>query len=903
MSDSNQDSDRDPRFTRALLGRIVAVGLFVALGTFAVIQMMSGNAKTDPDAAALVDGEPAITPESVAEDQDKTASLGGNSPTSFNQQAKNSFQTSADFKSAATPPSLPPTKNRLSAPDLKSNINSFAVNAPPTQNGFDSGKSFAPHPMVPAVTTSKPFAPSQTSPFQADKPPTQPPVGGPPVRFAARPDNGVPIIANNSGFAERPKPPVDDRVNAFGGAATQINETAKQLGNNLAGSANDLLEKAKEKANLPAESLRNGFSGFEPNRPPVQPGQPPNSNNFMSSAPPEKNDLPTGNFADRNTPAGNRSAGNETAGNDPVGNEPLGNGSVGNAPTMTAPVPKKPALEAPPNLRPVDNGFNEQGPTANTRLRSFPTNPSEPTVQSRAVLPKANSGAPNNPGTDSALRSGTPAQPASTSSNGSFNSSSSTNRVAMERVRTANVPGDQQLEGVQAPALTVEKLSPREIQVNNPAEFEIVIRNVGRVNAEDVQVHDQIPAGTEFLGSSPEPTQVSADRRINWDIGALRSGQEKRIKFQLKPIQPGEIGSVAHVTFATQASMRTLVTKPVLEVTHQTKPKVLIGDDVILDVIIQNKGDGPAKDVLLQEDVPPQLEYQSGYRELEYEIGTLMPGQSKRVQLGLTAAKTGRLKNLILVTAAGGLRAQSEIEMEVISPKLVTGSDGPTRRFLQREVTHQFSVGNQGTAPATNVDLIARLPAGLRFVSADNRGVYKPDLHSVFWSLAELGLDVTADVQLVTMPVEAGSQDIKFEAVADLNQKSVAQQKLSVEHLVDVFFDIDDVVDPIEIGADTSYRIRVVNQGTKAATNVQLQVEFPQGLVPTGVDGSLQHQIQGQRIEFAAISSLNPGDQLQLVVTAKGQAAGDHRVIVKLSADGRQTGVSKEESTRVYADR
>ena len=515
-------------------------------------------------------------------------------------------------------------------------------------------------------------------------------------------------------------------------------------------------------------------------------------------------------------------------------------------------------------------------------------------------MPAASSSFPNRPFNPSSLSS--PSSPTSRLTNSALTTAGNASLNSSAAARTQNTPGDRDLEGVQAPALTVEKLSPREIQVQQPAEFQIVVRNVGRVPAEDVTVFDQIPAGTEFLNASPEPTNLTADRKIIWNIGALRPGQEKRIKLQLRPTQPGEIGSVAHVTFATQASMRTLVTKPVLEITHRTNPKVLVGDDVIFDVIVTNKGDGAAKDVVIQEDVPKQLEYQDGYRELEYEIGTLMPGQSKRVQLGLKAAEIGRTKNLMFASAAGGLRAQHEIDLEVIAPNLVTSSRGPTRRFLQREVTHQFSVANKGTAKATNVDLVARLPAGLRFVRADNQGRYDANSHAVYWSLAELGLDVDAAVELVCVPVDTGNQDIKFEAAADLNQRSATEQKLSVEHLVDVFFDIDDVVDPIEIGTDTSYRIRVVNQGTKPATNVQLQIDFPNGLTPTAVEGNLQNQIQGQRIAFAPIASLNSGEQLQLVVRARGQAAGDHRVVVNMQADGRQTPVSKEETTRVYAD-
>ena len=107
---------------------------------------------------------------------------------------------------------------------------------------------------------------------------------------------------------------------------------------------------------------------------------------------------------------------------------------------------------------------------------------------------------------------------------------------------------------------------------------------------------------------------------------------------------------------------------------------------------------------------------------------------------------------------------------------------------------------NDGTAKATNVELIARLPSGLRFTSANNQGSYRAATHSVHWSLAELERDVDAVVELKTVPVDVGNQPIKFESFADLNVRSTAEQPLKVEHLVDVFFDIDDVVDPIEIG-------------------------------------------------------------------------------------------------------
>lgn len=467
---------------------------------------------------------------------------------------------------------------------------------------------------------------------------------------------------------------------------------------------------------------------------------------------------------------------------------------------------------------------------------------------------------------------------------------------------TLPTPGEKALEGTRTPSLTVQRIAPREIQLNTPATFEIIVRNVGTIEANDVRVYDQIPTGTELLEASPQPSR-DASGAIQWELGNMASGQERRIKMKLKPTQPGEIGSVARVTFGTKSSVRTLVTKPVLEITHSAPSKSLIGDRVPLDIVVTNKGNGPAKQVVIQEDIPPQLEYADGFRQIEYEVGTLAPGQSRKLQLTLKAADVGKLRNIISANGAGGLNARHSIDMEIVAPNLMANASGPRRRYLRRNATHQFQVQNNGTAAATNVELMAKLPQGLKYVSSNNRGQYDQATNAVYWSLAELDAGVTASVELETIPVATGDQSISFNAVADLKQKATADAELLVEHLVDVFFDIDDIVDHIEIGSDTKYQIRVVNQGTKTATNVRLQLDLPPGLRPTNVEGGLQSQIQGQRVAFAPITSMNPGDEIKVEVTATGVTAGEHKIVASMQSDGRQTPISKEETTQVYSDR
>ena len=546
--------------------------------------------------------------------------------------------------------------------------------------------------------------------------------------------------------------------------------------------------------------------------------------------------------------------------------------------------------------QPVANGDNIE----NTIRPTLPTTPSAATTptQQQPNTGQTNSFATTNRSVPTTLPTinstvGSPVRNAS-------NSGSSPGRV-LSTGFTKPIP-DRQYEGVQSPSVTIEKIAPREIQVNTPADFQLIVKNVGRITANQVEVHDRIPQGTELMQAMPQAEQGSGGQ-ISWKLGALKPGQEKRIDIRLKPTTPGVIGSVAHVTFAAQASMRTRVTKPVLSIRHKTQPKVMIGDSITLDIVVKNEGDGPATNVYVQEDVPQQLAFGEGIRELEYPLGTLAPGQSKSLQLTLKATSVGRLNNTVVAFGDGGLQSQHGVDVEVVAPNLLANTDGPRKRYLRRKATHELTVQNSGTARATNVEMVARLPGGLQFLSANNRGKYDRKTHAIYWSMAELGPGQTARVNLTTLPLEPGDQNIRFETVADLQQSASHEHIMNVEHLTDIFFDLDDVVDPIEVDSQTIYSVRIVNQGTKTETNVQLLVDMPEGIQPISVEGDITSEIRNQEILFAPITSLNPGDEIALRIHAKGIRPGDHRIAINLQSDGREINVTKQESTKVYSDR
>ena len=937
MSESETTPEIGPRFTKATIIRISAVAFFVTLGSVAVIQSMkyvSSGSNEAPsqlvsDAESPISGGEALNeeanprqPPSAFEEPAKSAA----SKNTFGTPKNVALSTGKPTAPGLVKTTLPPVSSfKPASPPLRTSASTFnapqkGVSADTKKPPSNSGSGFNGIPLVKATPPVSP--PERYASKGAPLPFSNPSRG---FKLSNTPNQNLAATKSAQKQTDTKKPdPFKIRTPPKQGS--DILEAKATPPVSTSNSASRLLDQATAAAPstrpIPPP-LAGGFAKPAPANKPVgqptaksfappanQPSQPKLTNLQTPKANSNEPALPNiGSFNNRSRATKNPAAipNSSQAKPAPTNLSPNLNNKFPEsvAPKVPSAFASQPSLvkNPTPNTQPFGSpqrksgtgqlGTGQLGPPPGLASQTNPIHSQTP----KAFAPNPNSSSPL-PRSQRSSLTGLPSASASIAA-------TSIAATSVPRL-TRDTPGDRQLEGIQAPSLTVEKLSPVEIQLNQQASFEIIVRNIGRVTAEEVKVVDQVPAGCEFVGATPQTQPQGKLQSLSWNLGTLRPGQEKKITFQLKPTQPGEMGSVAQVTFATQASMRTLVTKPVLEIVHQTEATHLIGDRVILDVIVINKGDGPAKNVLIQQKVPDQLEFPDGLpnasRGIEYEVGTLMPGKSQRVKLALKAANIGKIQSVMYASAEGGLRAKHELPIEVIAPELVTQSSGPKKRFLKRSATHEFRVANRGTANATNVQLIAKLPNGLRFVQANNQGRYDANGHAVYWSLAELAQNVEAKVELKTMPVDVGNQPITFESSADLDIKSALEHDLSVEHLVDVFFEIDDVIDPIEIGGDTKYRVRVVNQGTKAATNIRLQVDFPAGLTPTSVNGSLRHAIRGQQIIFEPINSMKPDDELSFMINGRGQSVGDHRVVVSMQTDGRTSPVSKQESTRVYSD-
>ncbi len=239
-----------------------------------------------------------------------------------------------------------------------------------------------------------------------------------------------------------------------------------------------------------------------------------------------------------------------------------------------------------------------------------------------------------------------------------------------------------------------------------------------------------------------------------------------------------------------------------------------------MKIELRNPGTGDATGVMLLENVPDNVKHAAG-PALEFEIGTLKAGETRELELVLTAEKPGPVINALTARADGNLQVQQQVEFEVIAPGLQLSVEGPDKRYLERPATYQVIIENPGTAPAHDIELVTKLPKGMQFVKANNMGEYDAATHSVYWSLAQLPEGEKGSVELVAMPIEPGKQTFDVEGKAQQGLTDEVKQDVMVEGLAAIMFEVRDAEDPIEVGGETNYEIRVFNQGSKAASNVQ----------------------------------------------------------------------------------
>ena len=109
-----------------------------------------------------------------------------------------------------------------------------------------------------------------------------------------------------------------------------------------------------------------------------------------------------------------------------------------------------------------------------------------------------------------------------------------------------------------------------------------------------------------------------------------------------------------------------------------------------------------------------------------------------------------------------------------------------------------------------------------------------------------------------------------------------------------------DLEDPVEVGKEVTYDIKVTNQGTAPGTNVRLVCRLPTSQEFVSGSGATSVQAQGRTVTTEPLPILDPKAAAIWRVVVKALQADDARFKVELTSDQFESPIHEEESTNQY---
>lgn len=425
--------------------------------------------------------------------------------------------------------------------------------------------------------------------------------------------------------------------------------------------------------------------------------------------------------------------------------------------------------------------------------------------------------------------------------------------------------------------------------------YRITIEALDDVN--NVRLTESIPTGIEF--SSAIPAAALADGNASWSFPSMRKGDRQDVDITVKPIAEGDHQMCSIVTVDNAICLDFFAGQPKLEAVKKGPTSVELGEEASWTVTVTNNGSAIAPNVVVTDTLPDAFSSTSNLRQ---PVGDLAPGETKSVTYTAKAVKKGEFSNRAVASYAGGPFGGPGSSPVASSPITVVQSgirvrkSGPTEAYVFKPVAFDITIENTGDTDLKNVRITDILPKDSSI--ADNGGG-RVSGDAIGWMIPNLP---AGSSQLIRTEIAATRKGESTNTVKILSENGLeASDSVTTNWLAvpGVTVSITDSKDPVRVREATVYSIQVRNQGEFEPVSGTVTVTFNDSIKPTAVAGDAQGTINGQTVTFPR-TTLEPGKDTNLSITAEGAKIGPGRAIMNFSADFLSDPIISQETTNVY---
>lgn len=455
--------------------------------------------------------------------------------------------------------------------------------------------------------------------------------------------------------------------------------------------------------------------------------------------------------------------------------------------------------------------------------------------------------------------------------------------------------------GWTASAINIAKSAPAKAVVGDNFNYALVVTNPSNMAALNARVTDTLPAGIEYVSSNPRATVKG--QTLSWAVGDIAPKGKASISITVKATRTGSFENCADVT-AEKGRLKdrdcatTAVTAPALALSMTATPEALSCDEIVYQLTVTNRGNAPARSVVINDTLPQGVTTIDGKRALDIQVGTLNAGQSKSYTVKAKATKSGRYTNKAVATS-GNLKDDASASTVITTPKLSITKSGPERRFVGRPVEYTITVKNIGDGIAKNTTVVDTLPAGTTYRTATAGAQVAGG--KVTWTIGSLKPGDTRTYKVTVVPAASGGNVTNnASANAECADVVTARATTSVEGIPAILVEVVDLEDPIAVGENTTYRITVTNQGSANGLDIVVKATLAAEQTFVSAGGSTNGTAIGKVVTFAPLATLAPGRTATFNVTVKAAAAKDIRFGVSVVSAKSPVPISETESTYQY---
>ena len=373
--------------------------------------------------------------------------------------------------------------------------------------------------------------------------------------------------------------------------------------------------------------------------------------------------------------------------------------------------------------------------------------------------------------------------------------------------------------------ITVPEIIPNKTaDIENPnfgdeVTYTVNVTNAGKVNANNVVVHDVLGEGLELI-SADGGVYDPITRTITWTVN-LNSGVTKSFKVVAKVIGYGNVTNslvVGNKTSAVDVDVPEIIPSKDADNKYPN-----FGDSIDYTITVNNIGKADAKHVVVVDRLDKGLKYVSSSHNGVYDeashtvtwIVDIAAGSSLDLTVTASAEEYGVLTNIVSV---GDKSASVDVNVPEIIPNKTADIENPN---FGDNVTYTVTVTNDGNADAKAVVVRDVLGKDLKFVSATGTYTFDEATNTITWTV-DVYAGKTETFTVVATVINYGNVTNSLVVGNKTFNKNVTVPEITPDKTVDN--------ENPNFGDNLTYTVTVKNEGNGNATDVIIVDALGKGL-------------------------------------------------------------------------